>query len=186
MSETGDITALLLQLDGTGANVLDRIFPLVYDELRAIAQARLRAERADHTLSATALVHEAYLRLVDQQRVDWKNRAHFFAIAARAMRRILIDHAVARKAAKRGGGAALITLGDDSASRESNVEELLAIEGALTRLGALDQRQERVVELRFFAGMKLEEIAEVMQVSLASVNRDWRTARAFLTAELRD
>lgn len=180
----GDVTELLLRL-GEGGAAVDRLFPLVYDELKGVAAARLRAERAGHTLSATALVHEAYLKLVSQDRVDWKNRAHFFAIAARAMRRILLDYAIARNAEKRGGGAPLVTLGDDSASRSSNLDELLAIDEAMTRLAALDERQEKVVELRFFGGLKLEEIAEVLGVSLASVNRDWRTARAFLTAELR-
>lgn len=185
-TDPGDITELLLELDEGGKDAVDKLLPRVYDELRGLAAARLRAERAGHTLSATALVHEAYLKLVNQERADWKNRAHFFAIAARAMRRILLDYAIARKAEKRGGGEPMITLGDDSAARESDIEELLVIDQALTKLGALDKRQEQVVELRFFSGLKLEEIAEVLGVSLASVNRDWRTARAFLTAELRD
>jgi RNA polymerase sigma factor (TIGR02999 family) len=184
MTGHGDVTELLLGLDQDRDRAVDRLFPKVYDELRAVATARLRAERAGHTLSATALVHEAYLKLVDQRRVDWKNRAHFFAIAARAMRRILLDHATARNAEKRGGGAALVTLGEESASRESNLDEVLALDQAMGRLAALDPRQERVVELRFFGGLNLEEIAEVLGVSLASVNRDWRMARAFLTAEL--
>ena len=185
MTDPGDITELLLSLEQDRERAVDLLFPRVYDELRAIAGARLRAERAGHTLSATALVHEAYLKLVNQSRVDWKNRAHFFAVAARAMRRILIDYAEARNAGKRGGGAAFVTLGEESASRDSNLDELLAIDQAMTRLAGLDERQARVVELRFFGGMTLEEIAEVLGVSLASVNRDWRTARAFLTAELR-
>jgi RNA polymerase sigma factor (TIGR02999 family) len=184
MAEANDITALLLELDGSGRDAVDRIFPRVYDELKAIARARLRAERAGHTLSATALVHEAYVKLVDQRRVRWQNRAHFFAVAARAMRRILLDHAVARKAEKRGGGEPVVTLLDDAVGEEASADELIAIDQALSRLGALDARQEQVVELRFFAGMKLDEIAEVLQVSLASVNRDWRTARAFLTTQL--
>ena len=185
MTDPGDITELLLSLEQDRERAVDLLFPRVYDELRAIAGARLRAERAGHTLSATALVHEAYLKLVNQSRVDWKNRAHFFAVAARAMRRILIDYAEARHAGKRGGGAEFVTLGEESASRDSNLDELLAIDQAMTRLAGLDERQARVVELRFFGGMTLEEIAEVLGVSLASVNRDWRTARAFLTAELR-
>ncbi len=186
MTDPGDVTGLLLRLDHDRDRVVDALFGAVYDELKGVAARRLRAERAGHTLSATALVHEAYMRLVKQERVDWKNRAQFFAIAARAMRRVLLDYAIAKGAAKRGGGAPLVTLGDDSAARESNVDQLLAIEGALTRLAELDERQARVVELRFYGGMTLEEIAEVLGVSLASVNRDWRTARAFLTAELRD
>jgi RNA polymerase sigma factor (TIGR02999 family) len=183
-SDPGDVTALLLQLDGAGDRVVDRLLPLVYDELRAIAGARLRAERPGHTLSATALVHEAYLKLVDQERVDWKNRAHFFAIAATAMRRILLDYAIARNAEKRGGGAPVVTLVDDAADRESSVEDLLAVDAALRKLAALDQRQEKVVELRFFAGLRMEEIAEALGISLATANRDWRIARAFLTTEL--
>lgn len=185
MTDPGDITELLLSLETDRERVADRLFPKVYDELRAVARARLKAERAGHTLSATALVHEAYLKLVNQDRADWKNRAQFFAIAARAMRRILIDYAEARNAEKRGGGAAFVTLGEESASHESNIDELLTIDRAMSRLAELDERQARVVELRFFAGMRMEEIAEALDLSLASVNRDWRTARAFLTAELR-
>lgn len=185
MSDPGDVTELLLSLDAGGGKAVDRLLPLVYDELRGIAAARLRAERAGHTLSATALVHEAYLKLVHQDRVDWKNRAHFFAVAARAMRRILLDWAIARKAEKRGGGAPLVTLGDDSAGRAPNYDELLAIDEAMGRLAELDERQEKVVELRFFGGLKHEEIAEVLGTSLATVNRDWRAARAFLTTQLR-
>jgi RNA polymerase sigma factor (TIGR02999 family) len=185
VTDPGDITELLLGLERDRERAVDLLFAKVYDELRAVAGARLRAERAGHTLSATALVHEAYLKLVNQSRVDWKNRAHFFAVAARAMRRILIDYAEARNAGKRGGDAAFVTLGEESASRDSNLDELLAIDQAMTRLAGMDERQARVVELRFFGGMSLEEIAEVLGVSLASINRDWRTARAFLTAELR-
>jgi RNA polymerase sigma factor (TIGR02999 family) len=185
MSDPGDITELLLSLEGDRDRVVDRLFPMVYDELRAVAGARLRAERAGHTLSPTALVHEAYLKLVNQDRVDWKNRAHFFAVAARAMRRILIDYANTRNAEKRGDGAPFVTLGDESASVNPNLDELLTIDQALSRLAGLDERQARVVELRFFGGLTFEETAEVLGVSLASVNRDWRAARAFLTVELR-
>lgn len=185
MMDRGEITELLLQVEAPGSGAVDRLFPQVYGELRGIAAARLRAERAGHTLNATALVHEAYLKLVNQHRVDWKNRAHFFAIAARAMRRILLDYASARKADKRGGGQAHVTLGEESAGHESDLDEILALDQALTRLSELDERQAQVVELRFFGGMKLEEIAEVLDVSLASVNRDWRTARAFLTSQLK-
>lgn len=185
MSDPGEITDLLLSLEGDRDRVVDRLFPKVYDELRAVAGARLRAERAGHTLSPTALVHEAYLKLVNQDRVDWKNRAQFFAVAAQAMRRILIDYAEARNAEKRGGGAPFVTLGEASASVDSNVDELLTIDRAMSRLSAMDERQGRVIELRFFGGLTFKEIAEVLGVSLASVNRDWRTARAFLTVELR-
>jgi RNA polymerase sigma factor (TIGR02999 family) len=186
MTDPGDITELLLDLDHDRDRAVDLLFPRVYDELRAVAGARLRAERAGHTLSATALVHEAYLRLVNQDRVNWKNRAQFFAIAARAMRRILIDYATARNAQKRGGGVPVVTLGEESATVESGLDALLTIEEAMTRLAQLDERQERVVELRFYGGLKQEEIAEVLGVSLASVNRDWRMARAYLTNALED
>jgi RNA polymerase sigma factor (TIGR02999 family) len=179
-----EITDLLANLDGAPREVLDRVFPLVYDELKAIAAARLRAENEGHTLSATALVHEAYLRLIGQRKADWKNRAHFFAIAARAMRRILIDHAVARRAQKRGGSEAFVTLLDDVAAEESTAEELLDLDGAMTRLAELDPRQAQIVELRFFTGLTLDDIAEVLRLSLSSVNRDWRAARAFLTTQL--
>ena len=186
MSESGDVTELLLGLRADGGRAVDRLLPLVYDELRAIAANRMQAERQGHTLSATALVHEAYLKLVDQTRADWKNRAHFFSIAATAMRRILLDHAIARKAEKRGGGAVVVTLGDESASREAALDEMIAVDAALSRLAALDERQGKVVELRFFGGLTMEELAEVLGISLATANRDWRLARAFLTVELAD
>jgi len=185
MTDPGEVTELLLALGSEGRGATDRLFPRLYDELRNLAASRLRSEREGHTLSATALVHEAYMKLVDQRRVDWKNRAHFFAIAARAMRRILLDHAGARNAEKRGGGAPAVTLGDEVERRDSDLDEILALDQAMNRLAALDARQARVVELRFFAGMTLEEIAEVMEMSLGTVNRDWRTARAFLARELR-
>ena len=191
MSASGDVTELLLGISAggdqaVGGRAVDRLLPLVYEELRAIAASRMRAERAGHTLSATALVHEAYLKLVDQRRADWKNRAHFFAVAARAMRRILLDYAIARQAEKRGGGEAIVTLHDDHPDEASSLDDIVAVDEALTRLAALDERQARVVELRFFAGLGMEEIAEALGVSLATANRDWRVARAFLTAELGD
>jgi len=185
MTEPGDVTELLRRIDGTASDAVDALFPRVYDELKRVAASRLRSEREGHTLSATALVHEAYLKLVDQDRVDWQNRAHFFAVAARAMRRILLDHAIAKRAAKRGGGAPVVTLGGQDVAAASNADEIIAIDQALERLAGLDARQAKVVELRFFGGLTLEEIAEVEGVSLASVNRAWRTARAFLTVELR-
>lgn len=184
MDDDGDVTRLLQDVSDGSEAAAERLYPRVYAELKGIAAARLRAERAGHTLSATALVHEAYLKLVRQSDVDWQSRAHFFAIAARAMRRVLLDYAIARKAEKRGGGAPIVTLESDTAGRESNLDEIMAIDEALTRLAELDDRQARVVELRFFGGLKLEEVAEALGVSLASVNRDWRMARAFLANEL--
>ena len=186
MPDSGDVTELLLRLEEDGERAVDRLLPLVYDQLRAIASNRMQVEREGHTLSATALVHEAYLKLVDQERTDWRNRAHFFSIAAMAMRRILLDYAIARRAEKRGGGAPVVTLGEEDAVRSSNVDEIIAIDEALRRLAALDERQAKVVELRFFAGLRMEEIAEALGVSLATVNREWRMARAFLTTELGD
>jgi RNA polymerase sigma factor (TIGR02999 family) len=184
MTGDPDITGLLARVEGSPREVIDRILPVVYDELKAIAAARLRDERAGHTLGATALVHEAYLKLVDQRRADWKNRAHFFAVAARAMRRVLLDHAIARKAQKRGGGEPMVTLMEEAVGTTSSAEQLIEIDDAMTRLEALDERQARIVEMRFFGGMPLGDIAEVMQLSLSSVNRDWRAARAFLGAQL--
>jgi RNA polymerase sigma factor (TIGR02999 family) len=186
MTEQGDVTQLLKSMIDGSPEAADVLYPRVYAELKAIAAARLRAEREGHTLSATALVHEAYLKLVRQSDVDWQNRSHFFAIAARAMRRVLLDYAIARKAEKRGGGVPMVTLGPDSAGQDSKLDDVIAIDEALTRLAALDERQAQVVELRFFGGLKLEEIAESLGVSLASVNRDWRMARAYLSNALSD
>jgi len=190
--EHGDVTRLLLELgadrvqDPAEANdrVVDELFPLVYGELRALAQARLGSERPDHTLNATALVHEAYLKLVQQKDADWRNRAQFFAIAATAMRRLLIDYAKARRAAKRGGGQALVTFDEESAPRSSGADELIELDEALGRLEALDGRQARVVEYRFFVGLKDREIAEVLGVSVPTVRRDWRLARAWLSTQM--
>lgn len=158
--------------------------PLVYGELRQLAASHLRSERGDHTLQPTALVHEAYLRLVGQRSVSWANRAHFFGIAAQMMRRVLVDHARRRLAAKRSPGALRIDLGDEAAAAPDRAPELLALDRALTELERLDPRQARVVELRFFAGLSVEETAEVAGVSTATVKREWRTARAFLRHEI--
>ena len=184
MSDDGDVTRLLQDISDGSEGAADRLYPRVYAELKSIAAARLRAERAVHTLSATALVHEAYLKLVRQSDVDWQNRGHFYSIAARAMRRVLLDYAIARKAEKRGGGAALVTLEHDSACHTADLDQMLAIDEALTKLADLDPRQAQVVELRYFGGLNLEDIAAALEVSLSSVNRDWRMARAFLANEL--
>jgi RNA polymerase sigma factor (TIGR02999 family) len=184
MSEDGDVTRLLQDLSDGSEEAAERLYPRVYAELKSIAAARLRAERAGHTLSATALVHEAYLKLVRQSDVDWQGRGHFFSIAARAMRRVLLDYAIARKAEKRGGGAPVVTLEHDSAGHSADLDQMLAIDEALTRLAELDARQAQVVELRYFGGLSLEDIATALDVSLSSVNRDWRMARAFLANAL--
>ena len=164
---------------------MQEIFPLVYDELRRIAARKLREERTSHTLSATALVHEAWLELRKLNRIQWQNRSHYLAIAAQAMRRILIDYAVGRNRQKRGGGQAPLHLdGDMWAVAESRGEDLLALDEALVRLGRLSPRQARIVEYRFYGGMTVEETADALKVSPATVKREWATARAWLNREL--
>jgi len=180
-----EVTRLLEELRGGNRTVVDSLMPLVYDRLHAMAQAQLRGERANHTLNATALVHEAYLKLVGHERTDWKNRAHFLAIASRAMRRILINHANARLAEKRGKGEALVTFDEDWMAGISRAEELLNLDEALERLRALSERQSTVVEYRFFGGLTQEEIAEVIGMSVQTVRLDWRMARAWLARELK-
>jgi RNA polymerase sigma factor (TIGR02999 family) len=183
--EASEVTRLLR--DAGSPEAADRLYRLVYDELRAVAVKRLAAERPDHTLTPTALVHEAYMRLVDQDRVEWRGRAHFFAIAARMMRRILVDHARRKRAASRGGGKVHVTLGNASASHggdDPGITDLLALHEALDRLAALDERQASVVELRFFGGLEINEVAVALDVSASTVKRDWAFAQAWLQAEL--
>lgn len=181
----GEVTSLLQHWSGGDRQALERLMPLVYGELRRVAGAYLKAERPDHTLQPTALVHEAYLRLIDQKRVVWQNRAHFFGIAAQMMRRILVDHARRRQASKRDAERLRILSGAGEASAE-NAPDLLALDSALQGLQRLDPRQARIVELRFFAGLTVEETAEVANVSPATVKREWRTARAWLRREIGD
>ena len=181
---TSEITALLQAHAAGDAAALEQLLPRVYGELRRIARIRLRRERSGHTLAATDLVHEAYLKLLPVERVDWRSRAHFFAIASRAMRNVLVDHAVRRGAAKRGAGATVLTLEDHDAAREQPLDDLIALSEALTRLEQLDARQARVVECRYFGGLTLEETAEALKTSPATVSRDWTFARAWLHNEL--
>jgi RNA polymerase sigma factor (TIGR02999 family) len=181
---SGDVTRLLDAVSHGRADVLPELLPLVYDELRRLAASYLRRERADHTLQPTALVHEAYLKLVDQRLDRWQNRSHFFGIAAQAMRRILVDHARAHDAAKRGAGVERVTLDEHALLGESSSVDLIALDEALTRLATLDPRQARIVELRFFAGLEVDETARVLDVSPATVKRDWAMARAWLHREL--
>jgi len=185
------VTALL-QAWGRGERAaLDELLPLVYSELRRQAERAMRAQPAGHTLQATALVHEAYLRLVDRPDPGWESRGHFFGVAARAMRSVLVDHARARKAAKRGLGAAAVTLsaaeaagaGTDRAGDSEQVD-VEALDRALTKLATLDERQARVVELRYFGGLSIAEAAEVLGISHATVEREWKTARLWLRREL--
>lgn len=182
----GEVTQLLRQLAHGDGRVVDHLLPLVYEQLRGIAHRRLQSEPADQTLGTTELVHEAYLKLVGQDRVDWQNRAHFFAIAARAMRRILIDTAVARKAQKRGGGRRRIPLEEVEVMTEQRSDEVLALDQALRRLETIDERHGRVVECRFFGGMSIEETASALGISPATVKRDWTLARAWLHREMRE
>ena len=168
------------------SSAVDALLPLVYDQLRMMARRQLSGERKDHTLNATALVHEAYLKLVVQDQVNWQNRAHFFAIAAQAMRRILINYAKSRLAEKRGSGQPLVTLNEEVVSKESRAEDLVALDEALKSLKDIDERQSKIVEFKFFGGLTHEEIAEVMNISPATVKRDWRLARAWLSRTLGD
>lgn len=181
---SSDVTKLLIEWSDGDKDALDSLFPLVYDELRKMARQYLRRERDDHTLQPTALVNEAFMRLVDQQHVNWQNRAHFFAIAANMMRRILINHAEAHRAAKRGGSERKVTLDEAMSVFAERDIDLLALDEALTRLSEFDKEQSRIVELRFFGGLTNEEVAEVTNVSLATVKREWATAKTWLLKEL--
>ena len=180
----GDITILLAELRAGNRSAESRLLPLVYDQLRRQARRYMRAERSDHTLQPTALVHEAYLRLAGRRGVEWQNRAHFYAVAAQVMRRILVDHARARQAEKRGGHEPRIELGEGLAFTEEKGAELLAVDEALTRLAKRDPRQARVVELRFFGGLSEDEAAEVLGISTRTLKRDWSVARAWLYKEI--
>jgi RNA polymerase sigma-70 factor, ECF subfamily len=186
--DTARITDLLLAVTDGGRDALDQLVPVVYDHLRRIAGAQLRREASGHSLHPTALVYEAYLRLVDQRQVHWRNRAHFFGVAASLMRRILVDHARARLAGKRGGGLERVTLhGDEAATAESPPGiDVLALHESLSRMATFNPRQERIVELRYFGGLTIEEAAEVIGISEATLVREWTIAKAWLRADLSD
>lgn len=179
-----EVTRLLLRWGGGDRQAFDALAPLVYDELRKMAGRYLRRERADHTLQSTALVHEAYLRLVDQNHVQWQNRAQFFGLAAELIRRILVDHARARQAAKRGGAVVRLTLDEALDAAIPRNLDLVRLDDALKALAEFDPQQARAVELRFFGGLTIEETAEVLGVSTATVKRDWMIAKAWLRREL--
>ena len=183
-SRSSEVTVLLRQWGDGHQEALERLLPLVHAELRKLAAGYMRRERPDHTLQATALVNEAFLKLVDQRAVRWQNRAHFFGIAAQAMRRILVDHARAHVSGKRGDGQVRVPLDEVMASTEMPSADLLALDGALTRLASFDPQQSRIVELRFFGGLTMAETAEVLHISPATVGRDWTLAKAWLYAEL--
>lgn len=181
----GEITAMLIELTEGNQDVVDRILPFIYDELRRLAGSYLRRERPDHTLQPTALVHEAYMKLIDQKKVQWQNRAHFFGIAAQVMRRLLMDHARKHLANKRGGDAEILPLEEEIlVVSHDRSAELLALDDALERLSELDPPKARVVELRYFGGLSIEETAEVLGVSVPTVNRHWKMAKAWLYSEL--
>lgn len=183
-STSHDVTRLLIELQGGRTGASEQLIPLVYAELHDLAVSYLRRERSDHTLQPTALVHEAYLRLVDQRSTTWQNRAHFFGIAAQAMRRILLDHARRKRAGKREGAAQRVTLDEGVAETPQRSIDLIALDVALERLKAMDERQYKVVELRFFGGLDVEQTAEVLGISPATVKRDWTFAKAWLQREL--
>ncbi len=178
------VTYLLERWSAGDRAAAERLMPLVYDHLRRIAAAHLRRGRGDQTLQATAIVHEAYLRLQGQEQVPWANRAHFYAFAARIIRQILVDHARHRHRLKRGGGAARVTLSEAIVWEEAKSPDVLALDQALERLEELDRRKATIVELRFFAGMTLEETAGELGISIETVGREWRRARAWLSDQL--
>lgn len=182
--QTKDVSGLLAAWNEGDQAAQEELLPLVYDELRRLARNHLRRERPNHTLQPTALVHEAYLRLVGEGGATWQNRAHFFGIAARLMRQILINHAEARAAARRGGGAFRLSLGAVDRLAEGPEVDLIALDDALKGLAALDPRQGQIVELRFFGGLTVEETAAVLGLSPATVKREWSAARAWLRREI--
>jgi len=179
-----DITELLLAWSEGNQDALEKLTPLVYGELHRLAHHYMAGERTGHTLQSTALVNEAYLRLVQTNRVQWQNRAHFFGVSAQLMRRILVDFARSRQYAKRGGDVPMVSL-DDAPVALAECAEMVALDDALTALSAVDPRKAQVVELRFFGGLSVEETAEVLKVSVETVHRDWRLAKVWLQRELR-
>jgi RNA polymerase sigma factor (TIGR02999 family) len=185
MEKDVELTQLLEDWSEGDPGALERLIPLVVGELRRRAESYLRRERDSHTLQPTALVNEVYLQLVDQKRIQWRDRSHFFAVSARMMRRLLVDHARGRAAEKRGGQIEIVPLDDVQAGLEDKAPNLLALDEALTNLAKLDPRQAQVVELRYFAGLSLQETAEVLNVNRVTVGRDWRHARIWLRRRLR-
>ena len=185
METSADVTALLSELTKGNSEAGSKLIPLVYDQLRRLADAYMRRERTGHTLQTTALVHEAYLKLLGQHSVDWQNRAHFFGIAAQVMRRVLIDHARGHVRDKRGGGREHVQLDEAMVFSPERSAEFLELNAALDRLAEMDARQAQIVEMRFFAGLTVEETAEVLKISPKTVKRDWSVAKAWLHGELK-
>jgi RNA polymerase sigma-70 factor, ECF subfamily len=184
-SYQADVTVLLSELSHGKQEAAEKLVPLVYDELKRLARGYMRRERQGHTLQTTALVHEAYLKLVHQQRVNWQGRSHFFGIAAQLMRRILIDHARSHLRAKRGGAKVVLPLSEALVFSPEHSENLLRLDEALERLSRLDARQSRIVELRFFGGLSVEQTATFLDISPKTVKRDWAVAKAWLQGELK-
>jgi len=184
MDDNTQITEWLQRLSAGDRRAVDFLLPVVYDELRRLAESQLQHERGDHTLQATALVHEAYMRLIGQQNIVWQNRAHFMAIAAQAIRRILVDHARSRGSAKRGGGRARISLDSQLVYDDTQATDLIALDESLRRLGEQYPDKARVVELRFFGGLTIEDAAEVLGVTTRTIERHWQFARAWLFREI--
>jgi RNA polymerase sigma factor (TIGR02999 family) len=184
MTNGEDLTQLLLAWSEGDPCALDKLVPLVNDELRRLAHRYMSGERTGHTLETTALVNEAYIRLIDSSRVRWQNRTHFFAVSAQLMRRILVDYARSHRSMKRGGGLQPVTLDDTLLLSPDRDPDLVALDEALVRLASLDERKSRVVELRFFGGLGVDETAEVLGVSADTVMRDWRLAKAWLMREI--
>ncbi len=184
MPGPGEITRLLTEWSQGNERALDLLLPLVYDELRRMAASYMRREKSQHILQTTALVHEAYLRLVKRRNVPWQNRAQFFALAAQVMRHVLVDHARGVRRTKRGGGVQPVQMDDVAVLSDDRAEELLAVDCALERLTAMDPRKGRIIELRYFGGMSVDEAAEALRVSPATVAREWRMAKAWLHREI--
>ncbi len=185
MSSSSEITALLVDWSEGDKTALDKLFPLVERELHRLAHSYMRKEKSDHTLQTTALVNEAYLRLIDQKNTRWQNRAHFFGIAAQIMRRILMNYARDRARLKRGGGAIQVSLSEVDGVPGTKADELLALDEALNKLATIDERKARVVEYRYFGGLSVDETAEVLKISAITVMRDWNMAKAWLAREIK-
>jgi RNA polymerase sigma factor (TIGR02999 family) len=184
-ADPANITQMLIDLTDGNAEVVNQILPHIYDELRRLASSYLRRERSDHTLQPTALVHEAYMKLIDQKKVRWQNRAHFFGIAAQVMRRILLDHARKHNAEKRGGEAEKMPIEEEIlVVSHAKSAELIALDDALESLASLDEQKAKIVELRYFGGLSIEETAEVLGVSVPTINRQWRIAKAWLYSQI--
>ncbi len=182
--DSQQITQLLVQWSGGDQTALDDLMPIVYDELRRMAKAFMRGQESGHTMQTTELIHEAYLKLAGNDQKDWKNRAHFFGVASRAMRHILVDYARAKQSQRRGGRNRRITLTENALASNERSDEIVALDDALSRLAELDERKCRIVEMKFFGGLNFEEIAEVLRVSVITVKRDWSFAKNWLLKEV--